>query len=86
MAVTVFGASLLLQTASQLIILIIKVLCGAAIYLGLMIYNQIILLVEIKNIVLNREFAVEKYQRIVFHGKGDPQLSCLVATNSDLDV
>ena len=44
----------------ELLILIIQILCGMGGYIGLMIYNQKMLVVEIKNMVLNSEVAVAK--------------------------
>lgn len=60
MAVAVVAAGLLFQSSSQPVVLIIQVLCGAAVYLGLMFCNQKMLLVDIKNMVFNREVAVDK--------------------------
>ena len=61
MAVAVFAAGWFFQTTSQPIFLIIQVLFGAAVYLGLMVCNQKMLLDEIINLALNREVAVDKY-------------------------
>jgi len=55
MAVAVLFSGIFLQNMPDLLILIIQVLCGAVLYLGLMIYSQKILVVEIKNMVLNRD-------------------------------
>jgi hypothetical protein len=59
-AVAVVAAGLLFQSSSQPEVLIIQVLCGAAVYLGLMLCNQKMLLVDIKNMVFNREVAVDQ--------------------------
>jgi PST family polysaccharide transporter/lipopolysaccharide exporter len=59
-AVAVFAAGLLFQSSSQPVVLIIQVLCGAVVYLGLMFCNQKMLLVDIKNMAVNRGVAVDK--------------------------
>jgi len=58
MAFAVLLSGIFLQDMPELLILITQVLCGMAVYLGLMIYNQKLLVTEIINMVLNRELAV----------------------------
>ena len=60
MAVAVLFSGIFLQNMPDLLILIIQVLCGMAIYMGLMMYSQKMLVVEIKNMVLNRGVTVAK--------------------------
>ena len=43
-----------------MVILIVQILCGIAVYLGFMMYNQKMLMVEIKNMVISRGVAVAK--------------------------
>jgi lipopolysaccharide exporter len=52
MMVIVFVAGMLFQNASQLIILIIQIICGAVAFVSLMIYNQKTLLTELKSMIL----------------------------------
>lgn len=58
MAVAVLFSGVFLQSMPDLFVLITQILCGAAVYFGLMVYKQKKLMVEIKNMVLNREVAV----------------------------
>lgn len=56
MAVSVFVAGLVFQTTSQpIILLIIQVMCGMAVYLCLVVYSQKPLVAEIKNMIWGRE-------------------------------
>ena len=60
MAVVVLFSGIFLQDMPELLILIMQLLCGMMVYLGLMIYNQKMFVVEIKNMVLNRGVTVAK--------------------------
>ncbi len=55
MAVAVLLSGIFLQNMPELLILIIQILCGTAVYIGMMMYSQKVLVVEIKNMVLNRD-------------------------------
>jgi len=57
MAVGVFILGVSLHNYQNWLILIAQVVSGMVVYLGLMIYNQKMLVVEIKNMLLKREFA-----------------------------
>jgi len=54
MAIAVLFSGVFLQDMSELLILITQILCGMGVYLGLMMYSQKMLVVEIKNMLLNR--------------------------------
>ena len=60
MAGAVLLLGIFLHNVPVLLRLIIQILCGAAVYLGLMMLNQKPLVVEIKNMVFKREVAVAK--------------------------
>lgn len=49
----VFAAGLLTQTAPHQITLIVQVLCGVAVYVGLMFHNQRILVTDIKKLIFH---------------------------------
>jgi len=51
MAIAVFFSGIFLQCMPDLPLLIIQIMCGAAVYLGLMIYGQKMLVVEIRDMV-----------------------------------
>jgi len=55
MAVAVLLSGVFLQNMADLFVLITQILCGVAVYLGLMMYSQKMFVIEIKNMVLNRE-------------------------------
>lgn len=48
---------LIIHSMPPRILLIIQILCGIAVYIGLMMYSQKVLVVEIKNMVLNRDIS-----------------------------
>jgi len=54
MAVAVLFSGVFLQSLPDLFVLITQILCGAALYLGLMMYKQKKFVIEIKNMVLSR--------------------------------
>lgn len=54
MAVAVLSSGVFLQNMPDLFVLITQILCGAAVYLGLMMYKQKKFVIEIKNMVLSR--------------------------------
>lgn len=60
MAFAVSFLGVFLQDMPELLVLITQILCGMVVYFGFMIYNQKTLVVEIKNMVLNREVSVAK--------------------------
>ncbi len=62
MGVAVLFSGVFLQNIPELhmVILIVQILCGIAVYLGFMMYNQKMLMVEIKNMVISRGVAVAK--------------------------
>ena len=60
MAAVVLLSMVFVQNLPDLFILITQILCGTAVYLGLMMYSQKMLVVEIKNMVLNRGVKVAK--------------------------
>lgn len=53
MAIAVLFPGIFLQNMPELLILIMQVLCGTAVYLGLMFYNQKMFVVEIKDMIWN---------------------------------
>ena len=55
MAIAVLFSGIFLQKMPELPLLITQIMCGTAVYLGLMIYNQKMLVVEVKNMFLNRD-------------------------------
>jgi len=54
MAAVVLFSMVFLQNLPDLFILIIQILCGTAVYLGLMIYSQKMLVFEIKDMIWNK--------------------------------
>ena len=60
MAVVVLFSGVFLQDMPKLLILIIQLLCGVAVYLVLMMYSQKMLVAEIRDMVLNRGVTVAK--------------------------
>jgi len=54
MAVALLFSGTLLQNMPELFILLAQIICGMGVYFALMFYRQRILLIEIKNMVLNR--------------------------------
>ena len=60
MVVAVLFSGIFLQDMPELLILIMQLLCGMAVYLFLMMYSQKMLVLEMKNMVLNRGVTVAK--------------------------
>ena len=56
----VLSTLMLLQNLPHLLELALQIFCSIAVYIGLMIFCQKTLVVEIKNMILNRGFAVAK--------------------------
>ncbi|MCD4676671.1 MAG: polysaccharide biosynthesis C-terminal domain-containing protein [Desulfobacula sp.] len=57
MAGTVLCVELFLQNSPQQFLLIMQVICGAVVYLGLIIYNQKMFVFEIKDMIWNRRIS-----------------------------
>ena len=54
MAAVVLFSMVFLQNLPDLFILITQILCGTAVYLGLMMYSQKMLVFEIKDMIWNK--------------------------------
>jgi hypothetical protein len=56
----VLGVLNLIQNLSDILILIIQIICGITVYVGLTAVFQKILLTEIKNMIFGKEFTIKK--------------------------
>jgi len=60
MAVAVLFSEVFLQSLPNLFVLITQILCGAAVYIGLMMYSQRMLVTEIRDMIFNKGVTVAK--------------------------
>ena len=60
MAVAVLFSGVFLQSLPNLFVLITQILCGAAVYIGLMMYSQKMFVNEIKDMIFNEGVTVAK--------------------------